>query len=90
MSEQGARKGFTGKQIIHPGQVSIVEAAFTPSSDRIEWATELIQGFNEHQAQGKVQWLPILFKTFVYDYIGVQLLSKPICHAKILVIPDFP
>ncbi|XP_005093332.1 citramalyl-CoA lyase, mitochondrial [Aplysia californica] len=52
-SEEGARKGYTGKQVIHPGQVAVVEAAFTPSPARVEWATELIQGFDEHQASGK-------------------------------------
>ncbi|CAG5132096.1 unnamed protein product [Candidula unifasciata] len=52
-SEEGARLGYTGKQVIHPGQLPIVEAAFTPSQARIEWATELVKGFEEHQKTGK-------------------------------------
>ncbi|TRY64099.1 hypothetical protein TCAL_12594 [Tigriopus californicus] len=51
-SAEGARMGFTGKQVIHPGQVSVVQAAFAPSQDRIEWATQLIKEFREHEANG--------------------------------------
>ena len=46
--------GFTGKQIIHPGQVEICQESFTPSPEKIEWARELIQSFAEHQDSGKV------------------------------------
>ncbi|XP_076444983.1 citramalyl-CoA lyase, mitochondrial-like isoform X2 [Babylonia areolata] len=52
-SEQGARKGYTGKQVIHPSQVSIVNEAFTPSPERVEWATKLIESFEHHQKSGQ-------------------------------------
>ncbi|ESO87404.1 hypothetical protein LOTGIDRAFT_127794 [Lottia gigantea] len=52
-SLEGARMGYTGKQIIHPNQVPVVNEAFTPSTDKIEWATELIQAFEHHQETGK-------------------------------------
>jgi len=52
-SEEGNRWGFTGKQVIHPGQVNIVQAAFTPNSERVKWATELLQEFQEQQLDGK-------------------------------------
>ena len=52
-SDEGARWGFTGKQVIHPGQVDIVQTSYTPSQKRIEWATELMTAFNEHQKEGK-------------------------------------
>jgi len=52
-SLEGAQMGFTGKQIIHPGQVAVVQEAFSPSPARIEWATELIIAFDEHQKSGK-------------------------------------
>jgi citrate lyase subunit beta-like protein len=44
--------GFTGKQIIHPGQVEVCQAAFTPSLDKIELAKELIRSFEEHDKSG--------------------------------------
>ncbi|PIK52075.1 putative citrate lyase subunit beta-like protein, mitochondrial-like [Apostichopus japonicus] len=52
-SLQGARMGFTGKQVIHPNQIPIVQTAFSPSEERIKWAQELISAFEQHQATGK-------------------------------------
>lgn len=51
-AEEGARFGFTGKQVIHPGQVGITQTAFSPSPDRIEWASQMIKEFDEHQESG--------------------------------------
>ncbi|CAL1268441.1 unnamed protein product [Larinioides sclopetarius] len=51
--EEGARMGFTGKQVIHPNQVPIVQKTFSPSPEKVEWAKELIHLFNEHQNLGK-------------------------------------
>lgn len=53
-SESGARMGYTGKQVIHPGQIEIVQNAFLPSVERIEWANGLLTAFKEHQTNGKV------------------------------------
>jgi len=52
-SEAGARMGFTGKQVIHPGQVKIVQDAFTPSEVRRKWASDLISAFEKHQESGQ-------------------------------------
>jgi len=52
-SEAGARMGFTGKQVIHPGQVRVVQEAFTPSEEKRKWAEELITAFEGHQQSGK-------------------------------------
>ncbi|XP_013381030.1 citramalyl-CoA lyase, mitochondrial [Lingula anatina] len=52
-SLQGSRMGFTGKQVIHPNQVAVVQTAFSPSEEQIQWATEMIEAFNEHQKSGK-------------------------------------
>lgn len=51
-SEEGARMGFTGKQVIHPTQIKVVQEAFKPSQERIEWANSLIKEFREHEAKG--------------------------------------
>ncbi|CAF0858395.1 unnamed protein product [Brachionus calyciflorus] len=50
--EQGSRMGFTGKQVIHPGQVDVCQQAFTPSKERIDWALGLIEAFDQHQKSG--------------------------------------
>lgn len=52
-SKEGASMGFTGKQVIHPGQIEIVQKCFSPSAERIKWAQELIQAFNENQELGQ-------------------------------------
>ncbi|MEE6470823.1 hypothetical protein FKM82_009075 [Ascaphus truei] len=52
-SREGALMGFTGKQVIHPNQIPIVQEQFTPSADKIKWAHELISAFQEHQRLGK-------------------------------------
>ncbi|XP_062982180.1 citramalyl-CoA lyase, mitochondrial isoform X2 [Elgaria multicarinata webbii] len=52
-SREGALMGFTGKQVIHPNQVAVVQEQFSPSAEKIKWAQELIGAFEEHQRLGK-------------------------------------
>ncbi len=52
-AEQGAGFGFSGKQIIHPNQVAIVQDAYTPSADAIEYAKRIIESFETSQSEGK-------------------------------------
>ncbi|OXB79912.1 UNVERIFIED_CONTAM: hypothetical protein H355_000942 [Colinus virginianus] len=52
-SREGASMGFTGKQVIHPNQIAVVQEQFSPSPEKIEWAQELISAFEEHQRLGK-------------------------------------
>nr|DBA33110.1 TPA: hypothetical protein GDO54_000840 [Pyxicephalus adspersus] len=52
-AREGALMGFSGKQVIHPSQIPIVQEQFTPSADKIKWAQELISAFEEHQRLGK-------------------------------------
>jgi citrate lyase subunit beta/citryl-CoA lyase len=40
-----AREGFTGKLAIHPAQVSIINAAFTPSADEVAQAKAIVAAF---------------------------------------------
>jgi citrate lyase beta subunit len=52
-AEQGARLGFGGKQIIHPNQVAVVQEAFTPSAEAIEYAQRVVATFAASQREGK-------------------------------------
>lgn len=52
-AEEGARLGFSGKQIIHPNQVEAVQEAFTPSDDAIEYAQRVVRAFSASQREGK-------------------------------------
>jgi len=51
-SKQGAELGFSGKQIIHPAQVEIVQTAYTPTQEAIEWAQKILEGALIAQAEG--------------------------------------
>ncbi|XP_050298974.1 citramalyl-CoA lyase, mitochondrial-like [Anthonomus grandis grandis] len=51
--EQGMKMGYTGKQVIHPGQVPVVQESFLPTATQIEWATGLLESFKKHQKEGK-------------------------------------
>ena len=47
-----AATGFTGKITIHPAQIDIVNAAFTPSTAEVADARELLEAFAEAEAAG--------------------------------------
>ncbi len=47
-----ARDGFGGKLCIHPDQVAPVNAAFTPSADRVAWARAVQDGFAARPGAG--------------------------------------
>lgn len=47
--------GFTGKQVIHPSHVPIVQRAFSPTQEQVDWATELVEAFSKHTESGKVR-----------------------------------
>lgn len=52
-AEQGAGFGFSGKQIIHPNQVAVVQEAYTPSDESIEYAKRIVESFEASQREGK-------------------------------------
>ncbi|HEV2405966.1 MAG TPA: CoA ester lyase [Ktedonobacterales bacterium] len=51
-AEQARRLGFQGKACIHPRQVEIVNAVFTPSADEITRAREIVTAFERAEADG--------------------------------------
>ncbi len=44
-AEAAAADGFAGKVLIHPGQIDIVNAAFTPGEEQVRWAERVRDGF---------------------------------------------
>lgn len=62
-AREGAAMGFTGKQIIHPGQVDIVQQMFSPSSEQLDEAMAILTAFYEHEAKG----------TGAFDYQGKMI-----------------
>lgn len=51
-AEAAAREGFTGKLAIHPAQVPIINAAFTPSGDDVRHAEAIVAAFEAHPDAG--------------------------------------
>lgn len=56
-SEAAAAMGYAGKITIHPSQVDIVNAAFTPDPEAVAEARELVAAFEENQAAGRMAFL---------------------------------
>lgn len=52
--QEAAWMGYTGKITIHPAQIDIVNAAFTPSAEEVATATELLEQFAVEQAAGRM------------------------------------
>lgn len=51
-AEQAFRLGYQGKACIHPRQVEIVNAVFSPSADEVSQAQMIVNAFAEAEAQG--------------------------------------
>jgi len=51
-AEAAAADGFAGKILIHPAQIDIVNAAFTPSAERVAWATRVDAAFTANPDAG--------------------------------------
>ena len=45
--------GLDGKTLIHPSQIEIANAAFSPSAEELAWARAVVAAFAEPQAAGK-------------------------------------
>ena len=50
--EDGVAMGFSGKISIHPGQITVINEAFTPDSALVAEARELVALFEAHRARG--------------------------------------
>jgi citrate lyase subunit beta/citryl-CoA lyase len=51
-AEAARREGFTGKLAIHPAQVPVINAAFTPSAEDLRHAGEIVAAFEAHPDAG--------------------------------------
>ena len=51
-AEAARREGFTGKLAIHPAQVPVINAAFTPSAEDVSHAEEIVAAFEAHPDAG--------------------------------------
>jgi len=52
---RGKRDGFSGMLAIHPTQVAVINAAFTPSADEIAWAERVVAAFARNAGAGAIE-----------------------------------
>jgi len=50
---QARRLGFSGKSAIHPSQIPVINAAFTPTAEEVRMAQEVIAAYEEARARGQ-------------------------------------
>lgn len=50
---EGARFGFDGKTLLHPGQIDAANTAFSPSADQVAHARRVVEKWAEAEAAGK-------------------------------------
>ncbi len=66
-SGQARRLGFSGKTLIHPGQIDVINEVFTPSEGDLDHARRVVAAFDEAERRGEGA---IAF--------GGQLIDRPI------------
>ena len=52
--ERDRQAGFVGKIAIHPAQSEIINAAFTPSDEEVDWARKVVEVFEQNPGLGTV------------------------------------
>lgn len=52
-TEFAIQLGYDGKMAIHPAQVGLINDAFTPSAERVEWAERVLDARDEADADGR-------------------------------------
>ncbi|ADL19841.1 Citryl-CoA lyase beta subunit-like protein [Acidilobus saccharovorans 345-15] len=58
--------GYVGKQVIHPSQIPIANAVFTPSKEELELAREIVKAYESAARQGRGA---IRFRDQLVDYV---------------------
>jgi citrate lyase subunit beta/citryl-CoA lyase len=53
-AERGAREGFTGMMALHPDQLPVIAAAFTPSGEAVTHARAVVAAFDAQPGAGVV------------------------------------
>jgi citrate lyase subunit beta/citryl-CoA lyase len=79
--EDGVAMGFSGKISIHPSQIAVINAAFTPSKEAVAEARELVAAFAEHAARGAYAFR---FKGKMVDAPHLALAKKQIARAGLI------
>jgi citrate lyase subunit beta-like protein len=52
----GKNLGFSGKQVIHPSQVEVVQRVYGPSEEEVEWAVRVVVADEKADKAGRGAW----------------------------------
>jgi len=52
-TERGIGLGYDGKLAVHPAQVAVINDAFTPDEERVDWAERVLEAKREADDRGK-------------------------------------
>jgi len=74
----GVAMGFSGKISIHPSQIEVINAAFTPSPEEVDEARELVAAFEAARARGAYA---LTFRGRMVDAPHLSLALKVIARA---------
>ena len=66
-AQQSRRLGFSGMSLIHPSQIDPINATFSPTTEEIDYAKQVLQAFEEANARGDGSIA-----------LGGQLIDRPI------------
>ena len=78
---QARRLGMTGISIVHPSQIADANAAFTPTREDMEYASEVLKAFEEARARGDGA---IAFRGQLLDYPIVDRARQTVALGKSL------
>lgn len=52
-TREAAQLGYDGKMVVHPAQVAVVNEAFTPDAERVEWAERVLRAAERADREGR-------------------------------------
>ena len=73
------QSGFLGKLCIHPDQVGLANAVFTPTADEVAWAQKIVAAFREAEAAGSAS---IQVDGYFVDYPIVEKAERMVALAE--------
>jgi citrate lyase subunit beta / citryl-CoA lyase len=71
--------GFSGKSVIHPSQIEIVNGVFSPSTSDISWAKRILEAWKVAEKEGKGAFR---FEDKMVDIVHVKMAQKILGIAK--------
>ena len=79
--EEASWMGYTGKMTIHPDQLEVVNAAFSPDKTEVNTAKRLIEAFAEAEKQGL---MAIAFEGQMVDVPHLNRAKKLLARAELI------